>query len=57
MRSKDGEIVFAYTYEGSINDAAALKEIIYRMRAADLDLSNVTLVTDRGYSSLQNVQK
>ena len=54
---KDGEIVFAYTYEGSINDAAALKEIIYRMRAADLDLSNVTLVTDRGYSSLQNVQK
>lgn len=54
---KDGEIVFAYTYEGSINDAAALKEIIYRMRAADLDLSNVILVTDRGYSSLQNVQK
>ena len=54
---KDGEIVFAYTYEGSINDSAALKEIIYRMRAADLDLSNVTLVTDRGYSSLQNVQK
>ena len=27
------------------------------MRAADLDLSNVILVTDRGYSSLQNVQK
>ena len=54
---KDREFFFAYTYEGSINDAAALKEIIYRMRAADLDLSNVTLVTDRGYSSLQNVQK
>ena len=53
----DGEIVFAYTYEGSINDATALSEIIYRMRDARLNLENVTLVTDRGYSSLWNIQK
>lgn len=53
----DGEIVFAYTYEGSINDATAFSEIIYRMRDAKLNLENVTLVTDRGYSSLWNIQK
>ena len=53
----DGEIVFAYTYEGSINDATAFSEIIYRMRDAKLNLENVILVTDRGYSSLWNIQK
>ena len=53
----DREIVFAYTYEGSINDATAFSEIIYRMRDAKLNLENVTLVTDRGYSSLWNIQK
>lgn len=54
---KDGEIIFAHTYNGAINDVAALQEIIYRMTDASFDLSNVTLVTDRGYSSLMNVQK
>ena len=54
---KDGEIIFAHTYNGAINDVAALQEIIYRMKDAGFDLSNVTLVTDRGYSSLLNVQK
>ena len=54
---KDGEIIFAHTYNGAINDVAALQEIIYRMTDAGFDLSNVTLVTDRGYSSLLNVQK
>ena len=54
---KTGDIVFAHTYEGSINDAIALKEILYRMQSAGLDLANVVLVTDRGYSSLLNVQK
>lgn len=54
---KDGEIVFAYTYDGSINDTTALSEIIYRMRANGMDFSKVILVTDRGYSSLMNIQK
>ena len=54
---KDGEIIFAHTYNGAINDVAALQEIIYRMTDAGFDFSNVTLVTDRGYSSLLNVQK
>lgn len=54
---RTGDIVFAYTYESSINDIIALKEILYRIQSAGLDLDNVMLVTDRGFSSLLNVQK
>lgn len=54
---EDGEIIFAHTYQGSICDVVALQEIIYRMRRAEFELENVTLVSDRGYSSLMNIQK
>ena len=53
----DGEIIYAYTYEGSINDVTALTEIVYRMKEAGFDLEKVILVTDRGYCSLYNIQK
>ena len=54
---EDGEIIFAHTYQGSISDVVALQEIVYRMRRAEFELENVTLVSDRGYSSLMNIQK
>lgn len=54
---KTGDIVFAHTYEGSINDVVALKEVLYHMQSAGLALEKVVLVTDRGYCSLLNVQK
>ena len=54
---EDGEIIFAHTYQGSISDVVALQEIIYRMRRAEFELESVTLVSDRGYSSLMNIQK
>ena len=54
---EDGEIIFSHTYQGSISDVVALQEIIYRMRRAEFELENVTLVSDRGYSSLMNIQK
>ena len=54
---EDGEIIFAHTYQGSISDVVALQEIIYRMRRAEFELENVTLVSDQGYSSLMNIQK
>ena len=54
---EDGEIIFAHTYQGSISDVVALQEIIYRMRRAEFALENVTLVSDRGYSTLMNIQK
>lgn len=49
--------MFAHPYEGSINDVVALKEVLYHMQSAGLDLEKVVLVTDRGYCSLLNVQK
>lgn len=52
-----GDIVFVHTYEGSVNDMTALQEILYRMMNAGLDLKEVVLVTDRGYSSIRNIQK
>ena len=52
-----GDVVFVHTYEGSINDVTALQEILYRMKNAELCLDDVALVTDRGYSSIHNVQK
>ncbi|MDO4938235.1 MAG: transposase [Sutterellaceae bacterium] len=54
---KTGEIVYAHTYNGSINDVTELSQILHNMRRAGFDLSYVVLVTDRGYSSLMNVQK
>ena len=52
-----GEIVFTHTYEGSINDVAALKGILARMVDAGVNMDNVVLITDRGYSSIENVQR
>lgn len=54
---KTGEVVYAHTYNGSINDVTELKTILFNMKNAGFDLSYVVLVTDRGYSSLMNVQK
>ena len=52
-----GDIVFTYLYDGAINDVTALKDILAEMSAAQFDLSKNVLVTDRGYSSISNVQK
>lgn len=52
-----GEIIFTHTYEGSINDVAALKGILARMVDAGMCMDNVVLITDRGYSSIENVQR
>lgn len=52
-----GDIVFAYLYDGSINDSASLIDVLFSMKDAGFDLDQNILVTDRGYSSLMNVQK
>lgn len=52
-----GDIVFAYAYEGSIPDVTAFGEIVFRMKDAGFDSSQVIFVTDRGYQSLMNIQK
>ena len=52
-----GDIVFAYEYEGSINDVSSLKSILAHMVDMGMDLSNIVLLTDRGYASIFNICK
>ena len=52
-----GDIVFAYMYDGAVNDVSALSDILFAMQEAEFKLEKNILVTDRGYSSLINVQK
>ena len=51
-----GDIVYACTYEGSINDKAILPTIYTRMSNAGISLANNILVTDRGFQSIYNTQ-
>ena len=53
----DGEIAYAYAYDGSINDVSSLHYVIGRLTSADFQTKDIVFVTDRGYSSIQNVQK
>lgn len=53
---ENGEVVYAYHSNGSINDRAAFSDIIGRMKMAEFDLENTIFVTDRGYDSYHNIQ-
>lgn len=53
----NGEIVYAYAYDGSINDVSSLIPILSRLVAVGFNLNDVVFVTDRGYSSILNVKK
>ena len=52
-----GDVCYAYESEGSINDMTIFPDILMRMQNLGLDLSEVLITTDRGYSSVMNVQK
>ena len=52
-----GDACYAYISEGSVNDMSLFPELLMRMQSAGFDLSEVLIVTDRGYSSMKNVQK
>ena len=52
-----GDACYAYISEGSVNDMSLFPELLMRMHSAGFDLSEVLIVTDHGYSSMQNVQK
>ena len=47
-----GEAVYAYEYNGSINDKGSMAPILDHMEASGFDLKNVTIVSDRGYKTL-----
>lgn len=52
-----GDVVYAYAYDGSINDKAILPTIYLQMQSANLSLKDNILVTDRGFQSIYNTQK
>lgn len=54
---KSGDVCYAYESEGSVNDMTVFSDILTRMQTVGLDLSDVLLVTDRGYSSVMNIQR
>lgn len=37
---RSGEIVFAYLYDGSVNDVVSLQDVLWAMKEANFDLSN-----------------
>lgn len=49
-----GDVVFASSYEGSVNDKAALPTIYEQMQSVGIDLKGNILVTDRGFQSIYN---
>lgn len=51
-----GDVVYAMSYDGSINDKAILPTLYARMKGAGISLENNILVTDRGFNSIYNTQ-
>ena len=51
-----GDVVYAYSYDGSINDKTILSSIYYQMQTVGIDLTTNILVTDRGFQSILNTQ-
>ncbi len=46
-----GDLVYAFTYDGSINDKATYAYAIGRMTQAGFPMDEIILITDRGYYS------
>ena len=51
-----GDVCYAREDDGSITDKSVYKSILMEMQNYGFDLSETVLVTDRGYSSLYNLQ-
>ncbi len=52
-----GDVLYAFSFDGSINDKTILAIAYLQMKSAGIDLNNNTLVTDRGFSSIYNTQR
>ena len=52
----NGDVCYAREDDGSITDKSVYKSILMEMQNYGFDLSETVLVTDRGYSSLYNLQ-
>lgn len=52
----NGEVCYAREDEGLITDNSVYKSILAQMKSYGFDLDETVLVTDRGYSSIMNLQ-
>lgn len=52
----NGDVCYAREDEGSITDKSVYKSILAQMKSYGFDLDETVLVTDRGYSSIMNLQ-
>ena len=52
----NGEVCYAREDEGLITDKSVYKSILAQMKSYGFDLDETVLVTDRGYSSIMNLQ-
>ena len=51
-----GDVVYAFSYDGSVSDKTILAQVYLQMQSAGLNLANNILVTDRGFQSIWNTQ-
>ena len=52
-----GDVLYAFSFDGSINDKTILAIAYLQMKSAGIDLGDNILVTDRGFSSIYNTQR
>ncbi len=52
-----GDVVYAFTFDGSVNDKTVLATAYLQMQSAGIELTDNILVTDRGFSSIYNTQR
>lgn len=52
-----GDVVYAFTFDGSVNDKTILATAYLQMKSAGIELADNILVTDRGFSSIYNTQR
>lgn len=52
-----GDVVYAFSFDGSVNDKTILATAYLQMQSAGIELTDNILVTDRGFSSIYNTQR
>lgn len=52
-----GDLVYAFVYEGSVNDKASYSYIFERMKGAGFPMQQIMLITDRSYYGANTAEK
>lgn len=57
MDQLTGDLIYAFTYNGSINDVSTYTYVVDRMTSIGFPMNEIMLITDRGYGSTPNINK